>query len=140
MHKIIAAGGLVINEKKEILLIYRRKHWDLPKGKLDEGETIEQCAVREVKEEVGLNDVTLKSFLCKTYHIYFDKWINEEVEKETWWYLMNASVNEKLIAQTEEDIEKVIWANETMQKECLLKTYPSILEVINSYKNIYQNH
>lgn len=134
MQKILAAGGLVINEKNELLFIYRRKHWDLPKGKLDEGETIEQCAVREVKEEVGLNDVTLKSFLCKTYHIYFDKWINKEVEKETWWYLMYASANEKLIAQTEEDIEQVIWANETQLPELLNKTYPSILEVINCYK------
>lgn len=140
MHKIIAAGGLVLNEKNEILLIYRRKHWDLPKGKLDDGETIEQCALREVKEEVGLNEVTLKSFLCKTYHIYFDKWINKEVEKETWWYLMHATTNEKLIAQTEEDIEKVIWANNVVLKECLLTTYSSISEVIESYINISPNH
>lgn len=135
MQKIVAAGGLVINEKNELLFIYRRKHWDLPKGKLDEGETIEQCALREVKEEVGLNNVTLKSFLCKTQHVYFDKWLNKEVEKEAWWYLMYASANEKLIAQTEEDIEQVIWADETQLPELLNKTYPSILEVINCYKS-----
>jgi ADP-ribose pyrophosphatase YjhB (NUDIX family) len=54
MQKIVmAAGGLVENEHGEILLIYRKKHWDLPKGKLDAGETLEECAVREVEEETG---------------------------------------------------------------------------------------
>ena len=43
---IKAAGGLVKNEKGEYLFIFRRGSWDLPKGKLDKGETIEQCAVR----------------------------------------------------------------------------------------------
>ena len=65
---IIAAGGLVENEKGEILMMFRRGFWDLPKGKLDEGESIETCAVREVQEETGLQNVQLIYFLCKTYH------------------------------------------------------------------------
>ena len=130
MQKIIAAGGVVTNEEEEILLIFRRKHWDLPKGKLDENETIEQCAVREVKEEVGLQNIILQSLICKTYHTYFDTWINEEVIKETWWYKMQASKNEKLIPQTEEDIEKIIWANSIVLSDCFKNTYPSIIEVI----------
>ena len=56
---IIAAGGLVLNEKNELLMIFRRGFWDLPKGKVDEGETLEQCAVREVKEETGLQNIRL---------------------------------------------------------------------------------
>ena len=98
--KIVAAGGLVVNEKNEILFIFRRQHWDLPKGKLDEGETIEACAVREVQEETGLKKVEIVSFLCKTYHEYFDKWINEDVIKESWWYLMKSDSSEILIPQT----------------------------------------
>ena len=132
--KIIAAGGLVINEKNEILFIYRRQHWDLPKGKLDEGESIEACAVREVQEETGLKKVEIVSFLSKTYHEYFDKWINEDVEKESWWYLMKSSSSETLIPQTEEDIEKIVWADELKVQEYLKKTYPSIIEVYNAYK------
>lgn len=131
--KIVAAGGLVVNEKNEILFIFRRQHWDLPKGKLDEGETIEACAVREVQEETGLKKVEIVSFLCKTYHEYFDKWINEDVIKESWWYLMKSDSSEVLIPQTEEDIEKIIWVNESVVGFYLNSSYPSIKEVLSSY-------
>jgi len=131
--KIIAAGGLVFNEQKEILLIFRREKWDLPKGKLDENETIAACAVREVEEETGLKNITLGNFIIKTYHEYFDKWVNEDVVKETWWYEMFASNTEQLIPQTEEDIEEIIWANTLTLKKYLLNTYPNIIEVIDAY-------
>jgi ADP-ribose pyrophosphatase YjhB (NUDIX family) len=134
--KIIAAGGLVLNEQKEILLIFRRGKWDLPKGKLDDNETITACAVREVEEETGLKNITLGNFITKTNHEYFDKWINEEVIKETWWYEMFASNNEQLIPQTEEDIEQIIWSNTSTVQKCLLNTYPNIIEVIDTYFSV----
>ncbi len=134
--KIIAAGGLVLNEQKEILFIFRRGKWDLPKGKLDDNETITACAVREVEEETGLKNITLGNFITKTNHEYFDKWINEEVIKETWWYEMFASNNEQLIPQTEEDIEQIIWSNTSTVQKCLLNTYPNIIEVIDTYFSV----
>lgn len=127
--KIIAAGGLVENELGEFLFIFRRNNWDLPKGKLDDGETIETCATREVKEETGLQNVAITSFLCKTYHEYFDKWIGETVIKETWWYKMQSNSNEILVPQTEEDIEQIIWVNKQNVLDLLLQSYPSIIEV-----------
>ena len=51
---IKAGGGLVKNKAGQILLIFRRGKWDLPKGKLDDNETLLQCAIREVREETGL--------------------------------------------------------------------------------------
>src|SRR5439155_18933695 len=51
---IQAAGGFVHTDE-QLLLIFRRGKWDLPKGKLDEGETLEACAVREIQEETGVN-------------------------------------------------------------------------------------
>ena len=131
---IIAAGGLVTNNKNELLLIFRRKKWDLPKGKLDEEETIETCAVREVQEETGLKNIELEKFIGKTYHEYFDKWLQKDVIEETWWYAMNVSENETLIPQTEEDIEKIIWANQTTLQQCLENTYPSIIEIIKIWQ------
>ena len=65
--KIIAAGGLVTNENNELLMIFRRGKWDLPKGKLDKGETIEECAIREVEEETGIgNHMTCPSMIGVT--------------------------------------------------------------------------
>ena len=127
---IIAAGGLVLNEKNELLLIFRRGKWDLPKGKLDADESIESCAVREVREETGIQHITLLNLLGKTYHEYFDKWLQEEVIKESWWYVMQASSSEKLIPQTEEDIEQIIWADKNQIKECMTNSYANVMDII----------
>ena len=134
MKTIIAAGGLVYNERGELLMIYRRGKWDLPKGKLDEGETIEMCAVREVKEETGLLEIALIKFTGKTYHNYFDIWLNEDVQKESWWYEMKANSTEKIIPQTEEGIETIEWVNEINLSTKLNNSYPSINEIIAKYK------
>lgn len=130
---IIAAGGLVSNDAGALLLIYRRGFWDLPKGKLDEGETIEACAVREVQEETGLADVQLTSAIGITYHGYFDEWTQQEVVKETHWFAMHAAGNQALVPQHEEDIEEIKWVAQNDMPFYLQKTYQNIVEIINKY-------
>ncbi len=132
MKKIIAGGGLVLNEKSELLMIFRRGKWDLPKGKLDEGENIEQCAVREIKEETGINNVELVKFIGITHHEYFDQWLKETVIKESHWFLMQSSSGEKLIPQTIEDITEIKWMSENEIKDALKNSYPSIVEIISA--------
>src|SRR5206468_6844376 len=102
MKKIIAAGGLVFNDDNELLMIFRRNKWDLPKGKLDEGESIEACALREVKEETGLKKLNLIKFINTTLHKYSDPYLNEDVIKETHWFKMYAPDNQQLIPQAVE--------------------------------------
>ena len=130
---IIAAGGLVQNSKGEILLIYRRGFWDLPKGKLDAGESIPDCAIREVQEETGLKSIELGPFICTTTHAYYDKWLSKEVEKHTHWYAMLSLANETLVPQTEEDIEKIEWVPMEQLPQYLLKTYPTICTVFEAF-------
>lgn len=133
IQTIIAAGGLVLNEKKEILMIFRRGKWDLPKGKLDEGESIEDCAIREVIEETGLSTLSLGSLINITHHTYFDPWLKEDVIKETHWFLMKASSDQPLIPQTTEDIESIEWVSKALLNERLEKSYDTIVEVVSKW-------
>ena len=105
---IQASGGMVYNGNK-ILLIFRRGKWDLPKGKLDEGEDLVQCALREVREETGLSELLFEQTLCITHHTYYEK--GKHILKESHWHLLKGNDNEHLIPQTDEDIEKCEWVN-----------------------------
>ncbi|HEV3250351.1 MAG TPA: NUDIX domain-containing protein [Puia sp.] len=127
---IQAGGGLVQNEKEELLLIFRRGKWDLPKGKLDKGETLEQCATREVKEETGLNAVKLRKFLLVTYHTYDES--GKHFLKESHWFRMAAVDNQKLVPQKTEQITKLQWANEKEILALAKNTFPSVQDVIRA--------
>lgn len=128
--KIIAGGGLVLNEAGELLMIYRRGKWDLPKGKLDAGETIEECAVREVEEETGVTGIELGNLISIGYHEYFDPYLKEDVIKETHWFAMNVNGNPSLIPQTEEDITEIRWVKGEELENCLLDSYVNVVEVV----------
>ena len=130
---IIAAGGIVQNDDNEILLMFRRGVWDMPKGKLDEGETIARCAVREVEEETGLRNIELGKFIKKTYHEYADKWLKKEVIKETHWYAMRISGNQTLVPQAEEDIEKIVWVKPEEINNYMNNMHKNIIEVIRYF-------
>lgn len=132
MKKIIAAGGLVFNDAQQLLMIFRRGKWDLPKGKLEEDETLETCAVREVKEETGISEIKLESFLGITLHEYFDTYEKAEVLKETHWFVMNTN-DHKLTPQTEEDIEKIEWVEPERLPYYFSESYKNIIEIIGSY-------
>jgi len=131
--KIIAAGGLVYNEKEELLMIFRRDKWDLPKGKLDEGETIEACAVREVEEETGVQQIQLGALIGITLHEYFDKYSAQDVVKETHWYAMRVKGVPQLIPQTEEDITEIQWASSGQVQQNLQNSYANIVEIVTRY-------
>lgn len=124
---IKAAGGVVMNNKMEMLFIYRRNKWDLPKGKIDMGETPQQCAVREVKEETGIKYVTISQKLIDTYHMYLD---NEMIFKTTYWYLM-LSNDRYFFPQKEEGIKKAGWIHINNIQYQYDRTYESVRDLIN---------
>jgi ADP-ribose pyrophosphatase YjhB (NUDIX family) len=130
LFKIIAAaGGLVMNEKDEILMIFRRGFWDLPKGKIDKGEDEPTAAVREVQEETGVQQIDLQEFIVTTYHIYTHK--EKRVLKPTYWYKMRTSET-TLTPQTEEDIEAAVWMTKADFFAEERVVYRSILEVLEA--------
>lgn len=123
-----AGGGAVFNETDDLLLIHRRGAWDLPKGKLDPGETMEACALREVREETGLKAVELESFLLLTYHTYHEG--TRFVWKESHWYKMTVTGHQSLVAQTEEDITEVKWVPRSEWPAYAPHMFPSIRDVL----------
>jgi len=130
---IVAAGGIVSNEQQQLLLIFRRGVWDLPKGKLDKGETIEACAVREVEEETGIRNILLGDSISVTYHEYYDKWVKADVIKETHWFAMQITGNQVLVPQTEEDIEQIQWVEGREVKKYYNNMHKNIIEVLDRY-------
>lgn len=127
---IQAGGGIVRNYKNEMLLIYRLGHWDLPKGKLEKGEDILTCAVREVREETGIQQIDEVVPFQTSYHFYLLK--NEMVLKETFWYLMKTA-DSILISQEEEGIEKAVWVHENNLHQYFQSSYASIQHLIQPY-------
>lgn len=129
---IEAAGGCVFNAENKLLVIYRRGSWDLPKGKIDPGETPAQAALREVEEETGIGEIVLGDLLCHTYHTYRDP-KERRILKRTYWYRMK-TIQTVLVPQTEEDIEIAEWVvPATFLENAQLPVYRSIKEVIRQF-------
>jgi ADP-ribose pyrophosphatase YjhB (NUDIX family) len=125
---IQAAGGLVLSGDKKVLLIFRLGKWDLPKGKLEEGEELSACALRETEEETGLKGAKILQPLPTTYHTYHRD--GQHVLKESLWFLMKVKKTQKLTPQTEEDIEKCEWAEVSELRKYMDHMHRSVADVI----------
>jgi 8-oxo-dGTP pyrophosphatase MutT (NUDIX family) len=125
-----AAGGLVFNEKGQVLVIKRRGKWDLPKGKKEEGEDPDACALREVKEECGIQHLEMEKLLHTTYHSYSLDGVL--ILKRTYWYQMKSSHKENLTPQTKEEITEVKWMNPENLDVITENTFLSIIEVLKA--------
>lgn len=132
LFKLIeAAGGLVLNPAGEILFIYRRGFWDLPKGKIDKGESPSEAAIREVCEETGIKQLDLGAELKITYHTYREK-DGRRILKRTYWYRMETE-EVALHPQVEEDIEEAVWMSlPAFFSGEEKRVYRSILEVLKA--------
>ena len=128
MKIIQAAGGLVKNGEGEFLFIHRLGKWDLPKGKVDEGEKMREAAVREVEEECGIKVDYLGKKIVTTYHTYTMK--GKVVLKQTKWYDMGVNKVPELTPQKEEDITEAIWLNAKDLKKVQDNTYPLIADIL----------
>ncbi|QTE23810.1 NUDIX hydrolase [Polaribacter cellanae] len=128
---VTAAGGLVLNDKKEVLFIFRNGVWDLPKGRIEKGEQIEETAIREVEEECGIFDLKIVKPLLTTYHVYFQDGMKL---KETFWFLMTSAYSKELVPQLEEGITKVVFKNDEEIVEAFKNTYKNIELVYDTYK------
>lgn len=139
MHKIQqmlptvrAAGGLVVNSAGELLMILRRGKWDLPKGKLEHGETPEDAALREVQEETGISHLSREAKAADTFHIYLEK--NHPVLKHTVWYFMKSGGNELPVAQAEEEITEARWCNAKDIEHAAAATFENVRALLRIFQ------
>ncbi|PIP55330.1 MAG: hypothetical protein COX07_00490 [Bacteroidetes bacterium CG23_combo_of_CG06-09_8_20_14_all_32_9] len=137
--KIIeAAGGVVKNDEGDILAIFRLGKWDLPKGKIEDGEKPEEAALREISEECGINGHKLLHKICDTYHTYS---INgKKILKKTFWFNFSISGVPKLTPLTIENIEKACWIKPDKFNEKLENSYPSIRQVMREFDNLLNSN
>lgn len=134
---IEASGGIVMKDKL-ILCIYRRKFWDLPKGKIEKNEKITTAAIREVEEETGVQGLYITSELTPTYHLYKEK--QHWVLKKTYWFLMKS--NQKKISlqpQTEEYIEEVAFKPVSFILDQPQSTYRNITALLHQTFGRFSN-
>ena len=121
---VIAAGGKITNSKSETLFIYRNDKWDLPKGKAEKNEQLPQTAIREVKEETGIKEVSINKPLDITYHIFRRN--NEYRLKVTYWFDMFSDYEGIFFPQLDEGITDVKWVKKADLEEIKINSYPNI--------------
>lgn len=133
--RVLPAGGGILYKWGEdgtvrVLLIYRRDVWDLPKGKKDKGESLEECARREVSEEVGIPLPEIVDKIGKTYHEYYQD--GEQVGKTTHWYAMQVEEPVSFNPEVEEDIEQVQWF--TLKEARSKVGYDNLVELLGQFE------
>lgn len=121
---VTAGGGMVLNEANEVLFIYRNGRWDLPKGKIEKEESLEEGAIREVEEETGVKNLEITRFLQKTYHVFQRK--GKYKLKVTYWFEMKTDYTGELVPEESEGIMKVKWKDREKAQKALKKSYANI--------------
>lgn len=128
---IEAAGGIVQNEEKDLLFIFRRGKWDLPKGKMEKKESAEICAEREIEEETGVKKLKLKKKIGDTFHIYDE--FGKHYLKISHWFYFTCNSKQQLRPQTEEDITEIKWFKTKDIKKPVANTYATIKDVLSIF-------
>jgi len=134
LFKVVeAGGGVVVNERNQVLMIHRRGHWDLPKGKLEAGEKKKDAAIREVIEETGIDSVEIVGKkLTKTYHSFVNR-KGVRCIKLSHWYLMRGK-HQPLTPQLDEGIDECRWMTLERFYSKKRKVFSNILLVLNKVK------
>ncbi len=127
---IYAAGGIVKNADGKYLFMIRNNLWDLPKGKAEGGETMEETAVREITEECGITNLKIKKKLPVSMHTYPFK--GGMILKKTRWFLLDYAGQEELKPQEEEGITHLEWIDPQDFGKVKSNTYASLLDVLET--------
>ena len=142
MRWVRAAGGVVKDDAGNMLLIRRNDRWDLPKGKVEQGETLLQAALREVGEECGLpidnlaaitaNASPKSSLITKTYHI-FNLYGGWHLKQTSWFAMHVTGCKPEGRPQDDEGITAVVWVSPDEWRRRLSESYGTMCTLLESY-------
>ena len=107
----ISAGGLVINNNNDFLLIQRKGKWDLPKGRLETNENLLETAKREISEETGLEEKFLNLISKLDPTVYTKK---QQLRQANWFLFRYEDANAYLFPQTSEGITMCKWVSQDL--------------------------
>lgn len=130
-YKYIEAAGGIVQRKKSFLVIKRKGLWDIPKGKIEKGESPEVACVREIAEECGINGHQITGPLVNTYHVM--KWNGKKALKKTYWFILRYNGSKEVLPALEEDITEVVWMKEDELFGIRSNTFGSINEVLDAF-------
>jgi 8-oxo-dGTP pyrophosphatase MutT (NUDIX family) len=130
-YQFIEAAGGIVCKGDAFLFIKRNDFWDIPKGKMEQNESPEITAYREIEEECGIQNLVLKSHISTTYHTYHLK--GKDYLKKTHWYAFDYKGNKLGSPQNEEGITEIAWLKKSELSKVKENTFQSILDVIDSY-------
>ena len=134
--KVVKAGGGIVAKGDQILLIYRKGKWDLPKGKLEKKEGKKKGALREVEEECNIK-VKLGNKITHTWHTYI---LNGKKHlKKTYWYRMECVDDSNMKPQLEEGITDVKWLDQKGTRQAMVNSFRSIRHVIKKFYKLSTN-
>ena len=131
-HKLVEAAGGIVQSAYGYLIIKRNGLWDIPKGKMDNGETPQETAVREIEEECGIESPKIEASITETYHVYKDG--DNSILKKTYWYFLSYHGSQQLSPQKNEGISAALWMSEQQMYAIRGNTFGSINEVLDVYK------
>ena len=105
-----AAGGIIVRNIRgtwEVLVVQDTNNaWTFPKGKIDTGERSEEAARREIREEVGLTAMTVRTKLPVIRYVFQRDGL---ISKTVTYFLFESNGNERLVNQMEEGIHNATW-------------------------------
>lgn len=128
---IEAAGGIVQNDSRDILFIFRRGKWDLPKGKMEKGESAADCASREITEETGVDGLILKKEVGSTYHLYDE--FGKHFLKVSHWFYFTCPDGQTGTPQAEEDITEIKWFATKEIRKPMQNTFATIKDILSVF-------
>lgn len=137
---IHVAGGVITNHEHKVIIVSQKNSWSLPKGHVEEGETIFDAATREIVEETGIPKESLtfiRSLGSYVRNKISKDGINEipDSPREIHWFLFSTD-DEGRLTPLDEDNPEARWV--TYQEALAMLTHPRDRKFLEEHRKVFE--